>query len=215
MEELKAKHVLIVFLVAVLTGLILGVSAWVLASLLDIERPWLYGAGVFVVATSSTWLLLIVPKTQPVSVSKKVYPIETPEPSPLKVSIDWNDGRSGVFARMGITRDQFISWCIGVDRGRSLGENHWTGRGAVFSKGEYHQMRDELEDRGILRLKHRHHSGGYELTQKGRAVCAEVARQFGENGSTPPNTRYLPGEPIGRTFMRVRESAREEDILNS
>ena len=126
---------------------------------------------------------------------------------PLKVSIDWNDGHAGLFSEMGIERDQFIAWCIGAAGGRSLGENHWTGLRGPFSKGEYHQFRDELIQRGLIAQRGKYHSSGFQLTGKGRAVCAEVVRRFGGNGNYSPTQE--PGIlNADRPLAYLRESAR-------
>jgi hypothetical protein len=149
------------------------------------------------------WLILMLPKEtfdRPILKPQEVF-------TPIKLSIDWNDGQAGLFSELGITQDQFIAWCVGVGQGKSLGENHWCGSKGVFSKGEYHIFRDELERRGLLRPKGRHHAQGFALSAKGEAVVTEVTKRFGDNRS--PNYPRLDHQALVRPLPYLRESARE------
>ena len=181
--------VLISLFAAALYGVSLGVTAWRLF--------WVVLAGF----TMITWLLQMPDKKILHDRSEsKVFPTMS---KPLKVSIRYNDGQAGLFSEFAIHRDQFIAWCIGADQGRSIGENHWTGAQAIFSKPEYHAFRDELKNRGLIRAKGRHHAQGFELTGKGRALVSEVARRY--SPTLPSNG----GEPAIQRLPVVRESARE------
>lgn len=204
---LITEKIVIPLLKSFITALLVALfaAAWFIPSI-----PW----KLFFVVLSGiclvSWLALIVPKPE----KSKLQPVilkHQETNTPLKVSIDWNEGQAGLFSSMGITRDQFIAWCIGANEGRSLGENHWCGSRGVFSKGEYHAFRDELERRGLLRPKGRHHAQGFELTGKGRAVAAEVARRFGENGNLSP-TQDPQILITDRPLASLRESAREEGL---
>lgn len=115
-----------------------------------------------------------------------VYPVDT-----VQLNIVWADGGAGEFTRLGVDLERFAKWCAGISQGRPLGENHWTGANGLFSKGEYHVMRDELEVRGLIRMRGRHSTGGYELTSKGRAVVCELARQYGRGMLHPLPANWL------------------------
>lgn len=198
--------VIIPLLKSAITAVLVALFAtsWFIGSI-----PWKLFFAVLSGICLASWLALIIPKPMlDRQTLGKVYPMESQDPKPLKVSIDWNDGQAGLFAEMGIERDQFIAWCIGASQGRSLGENHWCGSKGVFSKAEYHAFRDELINRGIIKAKGRHHAQGFQLTGKGRAVCAEVARRFGDLPS--PNDHGRLVITSGRPLPRLRESAREE-----
>ncbi len=184
--------IVIPFLKAIITGVLFSLFAasWFVAAI-----PWKL---FFIVLSGSalvSWLAAIRFVIKPgLSILDRKSATVALKPqevfTPLKLSIDWNDGQAGLFSEIGISRDQFIAWCVGVGQGKSLGENHWCGSKGVFSKGEYHIFRDELERRGLLRPKGRHHAQGFELSAKGAAVVTEVARRFGDNHS--PVYRGLP-----------------------
>ena len=187
--------VLLALFTAALYGVSQGVTLW--------RMFWLVLSGCIL----APWLILMLPRPEKYDGPVILNPQEVI--TPLKLSIDWNDGQAGLFSELGITQDQFIAWCVGVGQGKSLGENHWTGSRGIFSKGEYHIFRDELEQRGLLRQKGRHHAQGFELLAKGEAVVAEVAKRFGGNGSPSPSgdLRLLaPGGPLAY----LREHGREE-----
>ena len=129
----------------------------------------------------------------PAPVEPVTYASET-----LNLRVDWDDGHQGLFAQFGVSREMFLTWCAGVATGTPLSENHWTGRGAPFSKGEYHRMRAELERRGFLRLRGKYHAQGYELSSMGQAVVGEISRRYSLGDPTP----------IGRLAMIAGKSTR-------
>jgi hypothetical protein len=67
----------------------------------------------------AAWPLVIIPKPEQL-------PVLEPKDSTVRLALTWNNGHAGLFSEMGITRDQFIAWCVGASLGRSLGENHVT-----------------------------------------------------------------------------------------
>ena len=136
-----------------------------------------------------TWLILQLPQRQVLRSSGRVHAQDTS----LRLSIDWNDGHTGSFSQHGVTQEQFIAWCIGVGTGRSLGETHWTGEGAPFTKSQYIQFRDNLLFEGLIRHRGGHYTRGFELTEKGAATCREVIRRFPPNLRKPtPNSAIIP-----------------------
>jgi hypothetical protein len=111
-----------------------------------------------------------------------------------QLNVTWEGGSAGDYMDLGgVDFERFAQWCAGVADGRSLGENHWTGSRGIFSKGEYHIMRDQLEKFGIVRANGRHHASGYSLTSKGRAVTREIARRYKalQVGDSPPGAERL------------------------
>ena len=202
---LITDKIVIPLLKSIITAVLVALfaAAWFIGSI-----PWKLFFAVLSGICLVSWLILIIPKPEKARLDRQTLVKPQEIITPLKVSIDWNDGQAGLFAEMGIQRDQFIAWCIGAAEGRSLGENHWCGSRGVFSKGEYHAFRDELERRGLLRAKGRHHAQGYELTGKGRALAAEISRRFGENGSPYPtqeSQRAITARPLAHLGERARE----------
>jgi hypothetical protein len=122
------------------------------------------------------------------------------ETTTLKLSIDWDEGRAGAFDDLHIDDAAFIQWACEVAKGKSLGENHWTGRANPFSKGEYHAMIDRLEYLGFVRLKGKGRTGGYELTGKGRAVCRGIVLKYAGDlpSPYPAGQRYLSDSALSR-----------------
>jgi hypothetical protein len=118
------------------------------------------------------------------------YPLEAPE---LHISIDWDEGRAGIFDDLNVSDQMFIDWACEVAKGKSLGENHHTGAANAFSKGQYHAMLDRLEYHGFIRIKGKARTSGYMLTRKGEAVCNELLRRYGSlQAHYPSERRYLP-----------------------
>jgi len=115
------------------------------------------------------------------------------EATRLKLSIDWDEGRAGLFDELRISDELFITWACGVGSGKSLGENHWTGAVNPFSKGQYHNFIDRLIFLGIVRPAGKGRSSGYELTGKGRAVCGAILARYGRDTIPPANQSYLSG----------------------
>jgi len=143
-----------------------------------------------------TWLILQLPRRQVLRSSGRVHAQDTS----LRLAIDWNDGHTGSFSQHEITKHQFIAWCIGVGTGRSLGETHWTGEGAPFTKSQYIRFRDNLLFEGLIRHRGGHYTRGFELTSKGLATCREVIRRY------PPHPRKgTPGTVDVTQALQTRE----------
>jgi hypothetical protein len=148
--------------------------------------------------TLIAWLYLLVPRRQlqqPTQTKKKA------QDTTLSLALNWNDGHTGQWVRANLNEDQFIAWCIGAAAGISLGENHWTGTGAVFPKPQYIRFRDLLLLEGMIRQANERKTGGYELTGKGRAMCKEVARRSALHDKQP--TRFA--EFIPNLIEREKE----------
>lgn len=125
----------------------------------------------------------------------------------LQIALKYNDGKAGDFIGLPVDYERFEAWCAGVDNGRSLGENHWTGTKGIFSKGEYHVLIDTLKVRGIIRLRGRHYSSGYEVTKKGDALIKELARRYNARLS-PADRLYNPNWKNPRVSASERERER-------
>lgn len=127
----------------------------------------------------------------------RTQPEPTEKPYQLQVALTYNEGQAGDYLVLPVDYQRFEQWAAGIDSGASLGENHWCGSRAIFSKGEYHRLLDELQRRGLVRRAGRHHSSGYCLTSKGQALINELARRHRARLS-PIERRYHPGAGISR-----------------
>lgn len=182
---------------AVLTGVFLGILAGAAAALGDIPQPWTVGLMAASLSAALAWLYLIswwrsvIEGMHGIERTQNLQTVST-ETAMLSLSIDWDDGHAGLWADLETERDKFICWAIGVANGKSLGENHWTGAAGIFSKSEYHAMRDGLEYYGLIRPAGKHHSQGYALSGKGRAICSEIARRYSAAQSFSPTHPNYP-----------------------
>lgn len=178
---------------AALTGFLASVAAGTVAILAHWQDPLTTACLVLAVVTLAAWLIFraeAVDRLHPRPVVK-AEPVQVYQSVTHTLALSWNDGHTGEW--LGLQDwEKFRDWAIGVSSGQSLGESHWTGRTAPFSKGEYHQMIDRLLERGIIRMRGKYHAQGYELTGKGRAVTGEITRRYG-NLPSPTNHRYLAG----------------------
>jgi hypothetical protein len=182
----------ILFAFLVLTGywLTLGFTAWRLfwfALAAGVFIAWLGALGKW-----RTWIDAVVGidhQQQPTP----VYQLETVQT--YRLDIRWNDGQAGDWLDgFGTDWPKLRDWFVAVYLGRSLGESHWCGARAPFSKGEYHIMLDRLNEQGIIRARGKHHAQGYELTARGRAVARAFAERYHEmDANSPTSQRYLPG----------------------
>ena len=168
-----------------------------LYALSEVATKWRVIGIVLSIGVLLTWLILQFPRRQVLRSSGRVHAQETS----LRLALDWNDGHSGSFSQHGITQAQFIAWCTGVGTGISLGETHWTGEGAPFTKSKYIKFRDELLFFGFIRQQGSHYTRGFELTGKGAAMCREVVRRFATH---PPRNKPPILTNVTRT-LRKRE----------
>jgi hypothetical protein len=175
-NETLETAVLIPLIQAVVTGTLLSVLTGITVTIFWNERSIEYALVVFAVSSVLGWFAYRAdwsrkPMLEPELTQE--FQNET-----VSLALTWNDGQAGEML-YGVDWVKFSTWAVAVVRGKSMGENHWTGTDAVFRKGEYHRMIDNLLEKGIIRRKGQHHSIGYELTGKGRALCNGIERQRG------------------------------------
>lgn len=189
------KRQLINLLQSLITGALIAFPAWALHRFYLQPAPFTGFLTILAISAAIAWLSLSRPRnpdqTGPKTNTPKWLHAYTTAPiqkkEKLHLAIDWNEGQAGNFADLDIEKGLFIAWCCGIDAGKSIGEDHWTGSGGAFSKSQYHKFRDELISRGFLRRRGRHHAQGFELTGKGAALCREVARRsLSSNGRQRP-----------------------------
>jgi len=188
--------VLVPVLQACVTGLLAGCA--VLAG--GVMWRWQYtfpgSSLVACVVVFASWLFFRVEVGRRLDVASGVTlnqtPGETPagQPEPIRgfqLEVDYNEGRAGDYLSFGVEPERFTAWCQGVASGRGLAEDSWTGSAGLFSKSEYRQLREQLVERGFLRLRGKHHSQGFQLTGKGKALTSGVARARAHASNTPEN----------------------------
>jgi hypothetical protein len=176
--------------IALITAAFLTVAVLAIATVAKWSHPWAIAAFSFAVIGAVSWVILLGWWRRIVegihgldNAPMEIYPVETK----LSLSVDWDEGRAGLFDDLDISDALFIEWACGVARGKSLGENHWTGAHNPFSKGQYHAFLDRMVFHGIIRQKGKARTTGYTLTGKGRAITSEVLRRYGDQGNHSPN----------------------------
>jgi hypothetical protein len=181
---------------SIITGLLMANMGMWLYALNEGLTKWRLILLVLAGGALLTWLILQLPQRQVLRSSGRVHAQDTT----LRLAIEWNDGHTGSFSQHEVTAQQFVSWCIGVGTGRSLGETHWTGEGAPFTKSQYIRFRDNLLFEGLIRQRGGHYTRGFELTEKGAAMCREVIRRY------PPHPRKRsPVSTVITKSLRARE----------
>jgi len=190
MDELKPIHVVIILLAALFSGLILGISTWVLAWILGAERSWIYGASVLVLTLSITWLVLLRRTIRMIEAILEIdldfdgY-IGEPEQPRIIVMDETDKGmtRGWILDDLPGGEYKFSRLAAGVLQDEiPLAERFWTGDGKPYSQNEFRDLRDYLIMRGLLSWASEHdHRQGIEIEPAGRALMRTYAQMI-ENG---------------------------------
>jgi hypothetical protein len=178
--DLRPVYVLVIFLVSALTGLILGLSTLVLTSLARVERPWVYGAGVLVITTSITWLILI---RRGIRILEAVLDIDIDQDgwigNPRIVIMDQRDEsiqQGWILHELPGGEGKFAELSSGVMNGTPLAERYWTGSRGPYSLTEFRDLRDYLLLRGLLSWQNEFdHRQGLVIKPQGRALIRHYA----------------------------------------
>ena len=102
----------------------------------------------------------------------------------VKLDIKWDGRREGMWDELQVERAQLLKWAAGVCGNQSIGEMHWCP--TTFTKSQYHEFRDRLVTRGLVRQRARHYSSGFEVTSKGAAICRGLVDKYGDGTTDLP-----------------------------
>lgn len=107
-------------------------------------------------------------------------------PTQVTVYVQDKDGqvRSAQHLVFGVG-DRIFAFARAVTVGRTTGEREWRGDGRLFREEEYDQLRDLLIQRGLAVWKSRSPRQGWTLTERGRRVFEELAKQAQNAALTP------------------------------
>ena len=87
-----------------------------------------------------------------------------------------------MFIDLSAEMTQLVALAEGVLNGDTFAESHWCGSGKVFTKSQFHQLRSEMLERGLIVWKRPDSPAqGLLLT----AVGAHVLRRFLRVSPTP------------------------------
>ena len=175
MDNLKPTHVLIVFLISLLSGLILGVTAWVMAGLAELDRSWIYGAGVLVLVTSGSWIFLVQRSLRileaVLDIDLSGYLDDTPARVVIVDDVDRDRTEGMILHDLPGGEERFSRLAAGVMDGTPFAERYWTGDGKPYSLKEFREMRDYLLLRGVMSwTSEADHRQGIEIQPAGRAL---------------------------------------------
>lgn len=213
MDRLEFRDVLILAAIATITALFAGFLALGLGLAFGWTKPGTYSIATIAIVGACSWGYLIRWYQHTFEKANGIAPI-VPEILPQQfesatIRIDYNEEHTGDYiglGAIGITPDRFFEFLEGCAQGTSLGENHWTGRGNLFSKAEYHRLRNLLIKRGYLEARGRHHAQGYEWGRKGVALLNRFEHRVIQDNHSP-TTRILAGSFDNYPALCVRERA--------
>ena len=204
MSELKAKYIFILAGLAILTGLFLGLSGWLLAILAGWARPWAYGVGLFALSMAGGWIVLlgrgirIVESVLGVDLDGDRYIGEPPQPAdPRIIIMDQADsGRTQgyILDQLPGGEDKFMRLAAGVMQGTPFAERYWIGDAGPYTLKEWRGLRDYFLRRGLASWKSsKANTQGVELLAPGRAMI----RTYSQMTRTLPPISH-PGGADGR-----------------
>ncbi|GIK42383.1 MAG: hypothetical protein BroJett011_62160 [Chloroflexota bacterium] len=145
--------------------------------------PWWTPGPAFILSTSLAWWLISADHQRALWIVEKIINRDfdgdgqagAPEPEPITLEII-HKTESGSVKHMlrfqlpeGISQDDFYQFSRGITlEKRSLAESTWTGRGKLFSKGEYSRLLDDLTKAEVIRWRNKAAPAqGRELTKAG------------------------------------------------
>lgn len=169
---------------SVLLGLFSGVAAGALASMLELthapELAWCIAS----LAALFCWIRLVsdwirLRRLELIGFQEPEL-ISAPEPDPeiitAPVRIELKSERSLQLIDLPISQEKIVTFASSIIAGAPISESSWTGAGALFSKREFHMLRDELIKRGMLAWRNTGAPAcGLSLTRTGAATMRYFA----------------------------------------
>lgn len=179
-----ASDVLVPLVQALVTGALLGgLVVFTLGEIvpdLDVDplKAW---AGLALAISTVAWLLLLGQTRRLLWALEKVTRLDLDgdrqvgQPSPV-VRVEVTNGQREMYLDLPGRPEALATMALGVLNGRSLAEGTWSGRGGLFSRSEFRQIRDILIERGLAVWRNPEAKAqGVELTAAGRAVFRRLA----------------------------------------
>lgn len=168
---------------AVITGLMAGALLVVLGLGLGWGLTWQTPAVVAMVSAFACWMLFLFDHRSLLRQVERVIMADIDgdgrvgEPEPETVRVEVQEGeRRWVFADLPVDLERLRLFARGALSGKPLAQASWTGRGGVFSRGEYQRLLDEMLARGFAVWRNpAAHAQGLDLTGVGRAVLRRLA----------------------------------------
>ena len=160
-------------------GLLSGAVATGLAFWMDLHEPWVLG--IIAGCCAALWLF---------TGGIRLWRLDTysipdyllPEPEPVQatastVRVEVVNDSQIVIADLPATPAQLRDLSTGLLAGMSFSEASWSGDGRIFSKSEFHAIRQAFIGRGWARWRVENAPAqGVAITYPGRAVLRELAQ---------------------------------------
>lgn len=167
---------------ALMCGGVVTIIAWMIFDVID---PWKYGVMIFLIVLVAMWIYLQGRWLSLTAVEKWIQVdldhngvIGKKEPERVRVEVHDDGGGSALhvdIVDLPASVDQLRTFAQGLLAGMGASEKYWTGKGKLFSKQEFRDLRGEMVKRGLLAyINPGAPLQGYELTKAGRAVMRKM-----------------------------------------
>lgn len=204
---------------ALVSGLILGVACWAIASLAGIDRSWAYGVGAWAFVTTLAWLLLLrrslqlVEQLLGVDLDRDGFIGEPAIVEPV-TRVDLVDNNSaypgGQFLALPVDRVRMVAISLELERGASFSHS-LAGPSKALTRGEYERLRDYLLREGLLRWNSDYsRKEGLALTGKGRALVRGFASMAASEIPTLASTKNSKQSELVEYTHSTHRAHREE-----
>jgi len=166
---------------AVVTGVLVGLTAGTLASLAELTRPFVIGVVIGAGASTLAWLAswrnwLTTMQAIERRTGAGIYSSTTTKVERVRFEIKQENGRNMQFIDLPADIHQLTTLADGLLSGATFNESTWTGKDAPFSLGEFRKLRTELLKRQLLEwVNPKSRSQGLRLTRTGLAAFRYIA----------------------------------------
>jgi len=168
------EKVVIPLLIALITGLLVGVLALAVGYLMRWERFLELAAISGLIISLLTWRAVL--RLSGALPEADLSDVGNPTPERVRLQLDHQDGRGADWLDLPIDTNRMIAISERVLDGGSFSHASLAGQGKPLSRNEYEVLRDVFLSRGLVRwINPGAHAQGLRLTGKGRAVARGFA----------------------------------------
>lgn len=174
---------------ALISGVISGVAALIIAFVLEVLDPWKPALVMFALVTPLVWFLSrrnwvgLVNRVETWTGLDLDQDGDIGEDRVTHIDLTSKVGATRRTQKLAIpaTEEQLRRLAVGILGGVTFAERNWTGRGRPFSIDQFRELRDYLEKAELLtKSNDKSNNQGFALTAKGRAMLAHYLPHPGE-----------------------------------